>query len=80
MCRGAQARIARATPGDMVRITAGGAAGRRGAVDAGADMDAYTAMAAVKEAEDARACATPASGTKECTDAAGWDTVGVSGA
>lgn len=49
-------------------------------MDAGADMDAYTAMTAVKEAADARACATLASGTKECTDAAGWDTVTVSGA
>lgn len=73
-------RITRAIPGDTVRITARGAAGQRGAVDAGADMDAYTAMAAVKEAADARACATLASGTKECADAAGWDTVAVSGA
>ncbi|MEU1608071.1 DUF2690 domain-containing protein, partial [Micromonospora matsumotoense] len=70
-CAAAWARITRATPGDTVRITAGGAAGQHGAVDAGTDMDAYTPMVAVKKAADARACATLASGAKECTDAAG---------
>ncbi|WP_433916587.1 XRE family transcriptional regulator [Streptomyces sp. NBC_01744] len=71
-CAAAWARITRATPGDTVRITAGAAAGQRGAVDAGTDTDAYTPMVAVKKAADARACATLASGTKGCTtDAAG---------
>ncbi|MET8328736.1 DUF2690 domain-containing protein [Streptomyces sp. NPDC005181] len=73
-CAAAWARITRATPGDTVRIAAGGAAGQDGAVDAGTDTDtdAYTPMVAVKKAADARACATLASGTKGCTtDAAG---------
>ncbi|MFI5630952.1 DUF2690 domain-containing protein [Streptomyces sp. NPDC051664] len=70
-CAAAWARITRATPGDTVRITAGGAAGQHGAVDAGTDTDAYTPMVAAKKAADARACATLASGTKGCTDAAG---------
>ncbi|MCX5311202.1 XRE family transcriptional regulator [Streptomyces sp. NBC_00154] len=71
-CAAAWARITRATPGDTVRITAGAAAGQRGAVDAGTDTDAYTPMVAVKKAADARACATLASGTKGCTtEAAG---------
>ncbi|MFE4954089.1 XRE family transcriptional regulator [Streptomyces sp. NPDC056653] len=70
-CAAAWARITRATPGDTVRITAGAAPGQRGAVDAGTDTDAYTPMVAVKKAADARACATLASGTKRCTDAAG---------
>ncbi|WP_406294102.1 DUF2690 domain-containing protein [Streptomyces sp. NBC_00624] len=70
-CAAAWARITRAAPGDTVRITADGAAGQHGAVDAGTDMDAYTPMVAVKKAADARACATLASGTKECTDADG---------
>ncbi|MFD7751467.1 DUF2690 domain-containing protein [Streptomyces sp. NPDC059757] len=70
-CAAAWARVTRATPGDTVRITAGGAAGQHGAVDAGTDTDAYTPMVAVDKAADARACATLASGTKGCTDAAG---------
>ena len=49
-CAAAWARITRATPGDTVRITAGGAAGQHGAVDAGTDTDAYTPMVAVKKA------------------------------
>ncbi|MET7629652.1 DUF2690 domain-containing protein [Streptomyces sp. NPDC005078] len=70
-CAAAWARVTRATPGDTVRITAGGAAGQHGAVDAGTDTDAYTPMVAVKKAADARACVTLASGTKGCTEAAG---------
>lgn len=79
-CAAAWARITRATPGDTVRITAGGAPGQHGAVDAGADTDAYTPMVAVKKAADARACATLASGTKGCATRPDETRVAVSGA
>ncbi|WP_405389041.1 hypothetical protein OG596_14475 [Streptomyces sp. NBC_01102] len=50
-----------------MRIGAGGEAGQDGTVDA--DADAYTPMAAVKEASDAKACATLAAGTTGCATA-----------
>ncbi|MGW4230952.1 XRE family transcriptional regulator [Streptomyces sp. NPDC004980] len=66
-CGAAWARITRAAPGDTVRISAGGRAGQDGTVDA--DADAYTPMVAVKEASDAKACATLAAGTTGCATA-----------
>ncbi|MDF6044382.1 XRE family transcriptional regulator [Streptomyces sp. JH14] len=67
-CGAAWGRITDATPGDTVRISGGGVAGRDGTVET--DTDAYTPMIAVKKATDAKACAVLAAGTKGCTTAA----------
>ncbi|MCX5278638.1 XRE family transcriptional regulator [Streptomyces sp. NBC_00198] len=64
-CGAAWARITRAAPGDRVDVSSGTAARQTGAVDA--DTDAYTPMVAVKDAGDARACATLKAGQKGCT-------------
>ncbi|MEE1793658.1 DUF2690 domain-containing protein [Streptomyces sp. BE308] len=63
-CSAVWARITEAATGDTVRINAGKAE-QDGTVDA--DRDAYTPMVSVKKADDAKACATLASGTKGCT-------------
>ncbi|MFB4422438.1 DUF2690 domain-containing protein [Streptomyces sp. QL37] len=63
-CGAAWARITRASSGDTVKITAGPSE-QDGTVDG--DAEAYTPMVAVKEASDAKACATLASGTTGCT-------------
>ncbi|MEU1347411.1 DUF2690 domain-containing protein [Streptomyces sp. NPDC005795] len=63
-CTAAWARITKAAPGDIVKITAGGT-GQNSAVDATAA--AYTPMVAVKRIADVRACATLVSGTQGCT-------------
>ncbi|MET7861482.1 DUF2690 domain-containing protein [Streptomyces sp. NPDC005318] len=68
-CGAAWGRITNATPGDTVRISGGGVAGKDGTVESDADTDAYTPMVAVKKAADARACAVLAAGTKGCTTA-----------
>lgn len=62
-CGAAWARITRASPGDTVKITAGGSE-QAGTVDA--DAEAYTPMVAVAKASDAEACAALASGTAGC--------------
>ncbi|MCX5131349.1 XRE family transcriptional regulator [Streptomyces sp. NBC_00340] len=64
-CGAAWARITRAARGDRVDVSSGTAARQTGAVDA--DTDAYTPMVAVKDAGDARACATLKTGQKGCT-------------
>ncbi|WP_327409096.1 XRE family transcriptional regulator [Streptomyces sp. NBC_01281] len=64
-CGAAWARITRAAQGDRVDVSSGTAARQTGAVDA--DTDAYTPMVAVKDAGDARACATLKTGQKGCT-------------
>ncbi|MEU8791960.1 DUF2690 domain-containing protein [Streptomyces sp. NPDC048643] len=64
-CGAAWARITQAARGDRVDVSSGTAAKQTGAVDA--DPDAYTPMVAVKDAGDARACATLKSGQKGCT-------------
>ncbi|WP_406378404.1 DUF2690 domain-containing protein [Streptomyces sp. NBC_00197] len=64
-CGAAWARITRAARGDRVDVSSGTAARQKGAVDA--DTDAYTPMVAVKDAGDARACATLKAGQKGCT-------------
>ncbi|MFJ4894297.1 DUF2690 domain-containing protein [Streptomyces sp. NPDC088788] len=64
-CGAAWARITRAARGDRVDVSSGSAARQTGAVDA--DTDAYTPMVAVKDAGDARACATLKTGQKGCT-------------
>ncbi|MFD7712033.1 XRE family transcriptional regulator [Streptomyces sp. NPDC059786] len=67
-CAAAWARITRAAPGDTVSVSAGsGAAGRTGTVGTNGDTDAYTPMVTVKDATDAKACATLATGRKGCT-------------
>ncbi|MFE3488224.1 DUF2690 domain-containing protein, partial [Streptomyces griseus] len=65
VCSASWARLTEGTIGDTVRITAG-----EGAQDGEVmgDTDAYTPMVAVKNAADAKACATLTSGTKGCTD------------
>ncbi|WP_405924258.1 DUF2690 domain-containing protein [Streptomyces sp. NBC_00035] len=64
-CAAAWARITQAAVGDTVEVSSGTAAKQTGSVDA--DTDAYTPMVAVKDAGDATACATLASGEKGCT-------------
>lgn len=64
-CGAAWARITRAARGDRVDVSSGTAARQTGTVDA--DTDAYTPMVAVKDAGDARACATLKTGQKGCT-------------
>ncbi|MFJ6834441.1 DUF2690 domain-containing protein [Streptomyces sp. NPDC091209] len=64
-CGTAWARITQAVVGDRVEVSSGGAAKQTAAVDRAAD--AYTPMVAVKDAGDAKACATLKSGRKGCT-------------
>ncbi|MHA5053817.1 helix-turn-helix domain-containing protein [Streptomyces sp. SD15] len=64
-CAAAWARITQAVAGDTVEVSADAAAKQTGSVDT--DTDAYTPMVAVKDAGDAKACATLASGQKGCT-------------
>ncbi|MET7935099.1 DUF2690 domain-containing protein [Streptomyces sp. NPDC005322] len=69
-CGAAWARITRAAPGDLIRVTAparGGAAARTQAGKAGADGDAYTGMVRVDSTSRATACATLADGRRGCT-------------
>lgn len=63
-CAAAWARITKAAPGDIVKISAGGT-GQDSTVDATAA--AYTPMVAVRRTADVRACATLTSGTQGCT-------------
>ncbi|MFJ1745573.1 XRE family transcriptional regulator [Streptomyces sp. NPDC088116] len=65
-CGAAWARITQAALGDEVRITSNGGKAQSGSVD-GSKKDAYTPMAAVPTAADAKACATLATGTTGCT-------------
>lgn len=64
-CGAAWARITQAVVGDRVDVSSGSAAKQSAAVDT--DTDAYTRMVAVKDAGDAKACATLKSGQKGCT-------------
>ncbi|GAA2626492.1 XRE family transcriptional regulator [Streptomyces vastus] len=68
-CGAAWARITQATVGDEVQISSSGAAEQTGRVKV--DTDTYTPMVAVKDAGDAKACATLASGEEGCTASAG---------
>ncbi|MHC3468280.1 helix-turn-helix domain-containing protein [Streptomyces sp. 7R007] len=65
-CAAAWGRITQAAQGDQVQVTAGGAKESDGITAAG-DTIAYTPMVAVKDAGEARACATLASGQRGCT-------------
>ncbi|MFJ9540426.1 DUF2690 domain-containing protein [Streptomyces sp. NPDC101225] len=65
-CRAAWGRITQAAQGDSVQVTAGSAK-ENDSITATGDTIAYTPMVAVKDAGDAKACATLASGRKGCT-------------
>ncbi|MFB7336243.1 helix-turn-helix domain-containing protein [Streptomyces adustus] len=65
-CKAAWGRITGAARGDEVRVTVG-TARRSGTITAAGDTIAYTPMLAVKDAGEATACATLASGAKGCT-------------
>ncbi|MET9906731.1 DUF2690 domain-containing protein [Streptomyces sp. NPDC006476] len=65
-CGAAWGRITAAAPGDSVQVTAGTAKENDSITQAG-DTIAYTPMVAVKDAGEAKACATLASGRKGCT-------------
>ncbi|GGK67584.1 XRE family transcriptional regulator [Streptomyces flaveus] len=64
-CGAAWARITQAAVGDEVQISTAGAAEQTGTVKV--DTDTYTPMVAVKDAGDAKACATVGSGEEGCT-------------
>ncbi|ANP48996.1 hypothetical protein J2Z21_002423 [Streptomyces griseochromogenes] len=65
-CGAAWGRITRATQGDRVEVSAGKAR-QSGDITAVGDTIAYTPMVAVKNAAEAKACATLASGRTGCT-------------
>ncbi|WP_427166282.1 DUF2690 domain-containing protein [Streptomyces sp. C1-1] len=65
-CGAAWGRITAAAPGDVVQVTAGKAKESDSITQAG-DTIAYTPMVAVKDAGEAKACATLSSGLKGCT-------------
>ncbi|BBC36048.1 hypothetical protein SGFS_073420 [Streptomyces graminofaciens] len=65
-CGAAWARITQATQGDEVRVTVGKTK-QTAAIEAAGDNIAYTMMVAVKDAGDATACATLATGEEGCT-------------
>ncbi|MBW8799202.1 MAG: XRE family transcriptional regulator [Streptomyces sp.] len=65
-CGAAWGRITGAARGDSVRVTAGTTT-ERGDITAAGDTIAYTPMVAVRDAAQAKACATLASGQQGCT-------------
>ncbi|MFI7402767.1 DUF2690 domain-containing protein [Streptomyces sp. NPDC049541] len=65
-CGAAWGRVTQATQGDSVQVTAGKAK-ESDSITAAGDNIAYTPMVAVKDAGEATACATLASGQKGCT-------------
>ncbi|MFD4503345.1 DUF2690 domain-containing protein [Streptomyces sp. NPDC058457] len=65
-CGAAWGRITGAAQGDSVRVTAGTTT-ERGSITATGDTIAYTPMVAVRDAAQAKACATLASGRTGCT-------------
>ncbi|WP_086562352.1 helix-turn-helix domain-containing protein [Streptomyces africanus] len=66
-CKAAWGRITQAAQGDEVQLSAGKAK-QTGSITATGDTIAYTPMVAVKNATDAKACATLASGEQGCTE------------
>ncbi|WP_229863981.1 helix-turn-helix domain-containing protein [Streptomyces djakartensis] len=66
-CKAAWGRITQAAQGDEVRISAGEAK-QTGSITEAGDPIAYTPMVAVKNAAEARACATLAAGGQGCTE------------
>ncbi|MFD5570261.1 helix-turn-helix domain-containing protein [Streptomyces cadmiisoli] len=66
-CGAAWGRITQAVQGDEVEVTAGKAE-EDGSITLAGDTIAYTPMVAVRDAGEATACATLASGQEGCTD------------
>ncbi|MGW2520118.1 DUF2690 domain-containing protein [Streptomyces sp. NPDC001617] len=66
ICGAAWGRVTAAAQGDAVQVTAGKAKENDSITQAG-DTIAYTPMVAVKDAGEAKACATLATGVKGCT-------------
>jgi hypothetical protein len=66
VCGAAWARITGAVPGDRVEVSVG-TVRRTGDITIAGDTSAYTPMIAVKDAAEAKACATLASGRTGCT-------------
>ncbi|MFI6371876.1 DUF2690 domain-containing protein [Streptomyces sp. NPDC050546] len=66
-CKAAWGRVTQATQGDEVEISAGKAK-QSGSITVAGDAIAYTPMVAVKNAADAKACATLAAGGQGCTE------------
>ncbi|MEV0092069.1 DUF2690 domain-containing protein [Streptomyces sp. NPDC050738] len=65
-CGAAWARINQAATGDIVQVSAAGAATQKGTV--AADPDAYTPMIAVTDPAQVKACATLRTGAQGCTN------------
>ncbi|MGW3120466.1 DUF2690 domain-containing protein [Streptomyces sp. NPDC001107] len=66
-CGAAWGRITAAAQGDSVQVTAGKAKEQSDSISQTGDTIAYTPMVAVKDAGEAKACATLATGRKGCT-------------
>ncbi|MGW7724159.1 DUF2690 domain-containing protein [Streptomyces canus] len=67
-CGAAWGRVTQAGQGDKVEVTAGKATEQSGNITEVGDTIAYTPMVAVKDAGEAKACVTLASGQSGCTD------------
>ncbi|MET7730999.1 DUF2690 domain-containing protein [Streptomyces sp. NPDC005402] len=67
-CGAAWGRVTQAGQGDKVEVSAGKVAERSGSITEAGDTIAYTPMVAVKDAGEAKACVTLASGQQGCTD------------
>ncbi|MFF8232913.1 helix-turn-helix domain-containing protein [Streptomyces caelestis] len=66
-CKAAWGRITQAAQGDEVQVSSGKAK-QTGSITAAGDTIAYTPMVSVKNAADAKACTTLASGRQGCTE------------
>ncbi|MFF4035281.1 DUF2690 domain-containing protein [Streptomyces sviceus] len=66
-CGAAWGRVTQAGQGDKVEVSAGKAVERSGSITEAGDTIAYTPMVAVKDAGEAKACVTLASGQRGCT-------------
>lgn len=67
-CGAAWGRVTQAGQGDKVEVSAGKVAEQSGSITEAGDTIAYTPMVAVKDAGEAKACVTLASGQQGCTD------------
>ncbi|MEV3911241.1 helix-turn-helix domain-containing protein [Streptomyces canus] len=67
-CGAAWGRVTQAGQGDKVEVAAGKATEQSGNITEVGDTIAYTPMVAVKDAGEAKACVTLASGQSGCTD------------
>ncbi|MFF1303059.1 DUF2690 domain-containing protein [Streptomyces sp. NPDC058307] len=67
VCGAAWGRVTQAGQGDKVEVSAGRLTQRSGSITEAGDTIAYTPMVAVKDAGEAKACVTLASGQRGCT-------------